>query len=465
MSARVAVVGGGITGLTAARTLRTAADPAAVTLVEATGRLGGKVHTQTLDGLTVDTGADAFLARTPEGVRLCRELGLARRLVAPATTEVSVRWDGRLHPLPQGLVLGAPTRLTPLLRSSLLSTAGAARAALDLVLPRVLDPDHETVADLIGYRFGTQVLERLVDPLMAGIYAGDPHRLGAADATPPLAEAARQSRSLLRGLRRRPQEPAPLFLTLEGGMGHLVDALAAAPEMEVRLADPVRLVEATDGGYRLRLASGDVLDVDGVILAVPAFAAASLLRELAPDAAAALRQIAYASAATVVLVYPAGSGRLRGSGLLVPRAERTLVKAASWVSSKWPERAPGDQMVVRASIGRHGDRDALERSDRELADVAHRELSEVIRLGSRPDAWLVTRWERSLPQYLVGHRDLVRRIRGGLAHLPGVTVAGAAYDGIGITACVRQGQEAAWQVSAVLHLTPTGPASRRPRAS
>jgi oxygen-dependent protoporphyrinogen oxidase len=449
----VAVIGGGVTGLAAAWFLRASPQPPDVTVIESTPRLGGKIRTEELDGVTVELGADAFVTRQPEAAELCRRLGLGGELVAPAAGgagAVRIWSGGRLHPLPDGVVLGAPTGLGSLLRSGLLSTAGVARAALDLVLPREVDVDRESVAELIDHRFGPQVTQRLVEPLLAGVYAGDVDRLSAAAATPLLADAARSRRSLLLGLRRRAATDGPLFLTVRGGLQRMVERLAA--DLSVRRATPAQVVERTPSAYLVRLASAPPLHADGVVLAVPAFAAAALLRQAAQGAADPLREIPYVSVAVVTLVYPPGAGEVEGSGMLVPKVEDRLVKAATWVSSKWPERVPDDRLVIRASVGRRGEDAPLRLDDRDLCGAVHEELREALGLTARPTAARVTRWERALPQYELGHRDRLRRIADGTAHLPGLVLTGAAYEGVGIAACVRQADHAARDVLRALDL-------------
>ncbi|MDP9022276.1 MAG: protoporphyrinogen oxidase [Actinomycetota bacterium] len=442
---RVAVIGGGITGLTAAWTLCTAPNPPKVTLLEAGPRLGGKLHTEHIDGVTVELGADAFVGHA-EPVELVREVGLGGELVTPDTRKVWIRFGGRVHPLPAGLVLGVPTRLLPLARSSLISRGGAARAALDLILPRQRDVEERSIGALIRYRFGREVLERLVEPFIAGVYAGDVDQLELAAATPDLAEAARTARSLMRALgRAREASGGPTFLSVAGGLRRLVEALAAAPGLDVRLECVVRRLEPSGDGYVLERPGGWD-HADAVIVAVPAPAAAALLRNAAPDAAAELDAIPYASVATITLVYPPGVAQLAGSGVLVPRVEGGLIKAATWVSQKWAGRVDDGRTVIRASVGRHGEDAALQLDDDTLVLAVHRELRDLAGSAASPVAWRVTRWGLGLPQYVIGHGERVAGVRAATRQLPGVELAGAAYEGVGIAACVRQGRRAAARV-------------------
>ena len=435
MTTRVAVVGGGIAGLAAAHALNEAG--ADVTLHEASDRLGGKVLTGSFCGLPVEQGPDCFLARVPWAVDLCRRVGLGEELVAPATGTAYVWARGRLRRLPDGLVLGAPARVGPLARSGLLSAAGVARAGLDLVLPRRARAGDPTVDEVIGGRFGREVVDRLADPLLGGINAGRADRLSLRAVAPDLADAADGRRSLLLGLRSRPHAAdGPIFLTVHGGLSRLVERLAARLP-DVRLGEPV--VALRD------------LDADRVVLAVPAFAAALLLEARSSDAVGELRSIEHASVRIVTLAYrrETVAEKLDGTGFLVPRAEGWLVTACTWLSSKWSALATDDHVLVRASTGRFGDERALELEREALVERVHEELTRAMALSDTPDAWEVADWPRSFPQYEPGHLARVDRIEAALTRdAPGVVVAGAAYRGLGLASCIRQGEEASRKVLA-----------------
>jgi protoporphyrinogen/coproporphyrinogen III oxidase len=428
---RVAVVGGGITGLAAAHALATRPDPPEVVLYEADDRLGGKIATAEFCGVPVERGPDTMLARVPWAVDLCRRLGLADRLVSPATGAASVWARGRLRPLPEGLVLGVPARLGPLVRGGILSVPGLARAGLDLVLPRWpgRGGDDPSIAEAIGRRFGPEVVERLVEPLLSGINAGRADGLSLAATAPDVAAAAAGGRSLLLGLRRRPAAPpGPVFVSLPGGLSTLVQALATA---------------LVDRGVDIRTGTrltGLPADADAVIVTVPAPAAAALL------AVEELRAIAYAGVAVVTMAYPddALTRPLVGSGFLVPRAEGWLLTAGTFVSSKWPALKPPGLTLVRASTGRAGDDRWAGLDDATLAARLHDELARALALRRPPVASRVDRWPASFPQYAPGHLARVDRIEAALP--AGVVVAGAAYRGVGIAACIRQGEAAAARV-------------------
>ena len=439
--ADVAVVGAGITGLATAWFLGRQAPEMKVALVEATDRLGGKIRTSGLAGLRVEAGPDTFLARVPWAVTLCRQLGLEEELIAPATAKAYVWTRGRLRPLPAGHVLGVPARLAPLARSGIVSPGGLARAALDLALPRRGASDDPSVAEVVAGRLGSEVVDRLVEPLLGGIHAGRADRLSLAAVAPEVASSAAGSRSLLLGLRRRaPTAPeGPVFLGLRGGLERLVERLRERLEgVEIRSGAPVT--------------SLDELAADAVVLAVPAFAAADLLRPVCPEAASELDAIPYASVATVALAYPPDAlpAPLDGSGFVVPRVDGRLITACTWLTSKWPQLASGPTVLLRASAGRFGDDRALLLDDETLVDEVHAELVSAMGLRSRPHTTLVTRWVRAFPQYEPGHHARVARIEAALAAAaPHVLLAGAAYRGVGIAACVHQAEQAAAAVRAM----------------
>ncbi len=465
----IVVVGGGISGLTAARSLlRRAGGRARIVLVEAEERLGGKIETEPLEGLPVEAGPDSFLTRVPSARILCEELGLGAKLVAPAVDGSFVWSRGRLRRLPPGLVLGFPSSPWATARSGILSPAGLARAAADLFLTRErLDADV-SVGALVRRRFGREVLDRLVDPLLGGIHAGRADQLSLRATAPPIEATARAHRSLILGFRswRKQQraedmaqrEHGPAFLTVEGGLEQIVEAIQRDLALaRVLLGRPVRRLEAgLDGEFRLDV-GGEAVWAHGVVLAVPAFAAGYLLREIAPLASVGLAAIPYASTAIVALVYPPEAGELPvgGSGFLVPAVEGRLIKGCTWVSAKWPHLTPADTgMVVRCSVGRAGDEKALELDDKSLVAEVARELDEMAGLRVPPRTWRVSRWERALPQYTVGHLDRLEHVESLLP--PGIALAGAAYRGAGIPDCIRQGEEAAARVLEAVLARPPG---------
>jgi oxygen-dependent protoporphyrinogen oxidase len=467
----IAVVGGGITGLVAARRLAEAG--AEVTLVEP-GPLGGKVQSSAFDGGVLDEAADAFLARVPEGVALCRELGIEGDLVSPAARRAYVWSRGALRLLPEAQVLGVPTDLDELAASGILSDDGLARVAAE---PRLTPPAEDvTIGSLVRAQLGDEAAERLVDPLVGGINAGDTDELSLAATVPQLDSAARSGAPSLveacRDQRARTASPtAPVFFAPRGGMGALSAALASdVSARRVQLVPGAAVaVERSGQGYRATIdlgatdgdgiaaSSRSVLAVDGVVLAVPAPVAADLVREVAPRAATPLAAIRYASVALLSLSVPRGSidRELDGSGFLVPRREGRLTTACSWTSSKWPHLAGDGTVWLRASVGRAGDVRCLALDDADLTEAVVAELGELMGLRGDPVEVRVTRWPDSFPQYRPGHLDVVDRLDATLAEAaPGLVVAGAALRGLGVPACIRQGTAAAVQLARALGTEP-----------
>ncbi len=473
----MAVVGGGISGLAAAFFLRDRGLD--VTVLEGQPRLGGKLAVSEVAGVAVDEGAEALLARRAEGTDLIGAVGLDGRLETPGTTAAGIWTRGRLHPLPKRQFMGVPADLGELESSGILSPAGLARARDDLRLPPTARDGDVPVASYVGARFGRELVDRLVDPLLGGVYAGRADELSYEATLAGLARASRQqpslaaaAASLLPGPGARPGPP--VFTTLSGGLGTLPPAVAAASGAAVRTGAAIReLVRPAKGGgeasgrWRLTIGSAHApewLDADAVILAVPARPASRLLAGVpgAAAAAAALGEISYASMAIVTLAYrPGAFGRLaEGSGYLVPAVDGRPVKAVTFSTVKWPHLRAGDAGpdIVRCSVGRVGEQALLQRDDAELAELAAADLAAATGVRGRPAATRVSRWGGGLPQYAVGHLDRVDRIRAGVAALPGLAVCGAAYDGVGIPACIASARLAADQVLAYLQTREPSPA-------
>jgi oxygen-dependent protoporphyrinogen oxidase len=444
------VVGAGIAGLAAAWE---AADAGAdVVLLDADRRAGGKLASAPFLGRRIDTGPDAFLVRRPEAVQLVRDVGMGGSLVAPATSSAFVWSGGSLQRLPEGLLLGLPTNLVALARSGVLSPLGVGRAALDLVLRGEPVPPGTDVAvgPLVRRRLGRQVHERLVDPLLGGINAGDSDHLSLLAGVPQLAAAVEGRRSLLIGAwkarRRQRSTGGAVFSTVEGGLGRFAEQLARKlgdRGVKVVLGFDAERIDRRGDGWSVVTGRGARFAGDAVVLAVPPGPAAALLEPHAATSAARLGEITSASVAMVCLAYRQEDvGReLDGSGFLVPRRENRLMTACSWASTKWPDLAPPGTVVVRLSAGRAGDARALALTDDVLVGRLHGELAAAIGLTGEPVASHVTRWIDGFPQYRPGHTDLVTAIEDGLP--AGLEVAGAAYRGVGIPACIGTGRAAA----------------------
>jgi oxygen-dependent protoporphyrinogen oxidase len=466
---RFAVVGGGISGLAAAWELVTGGDSASVTLFEP-GTVGGKIRSSPFGDLAIDEGADAFITRMPAAVDLSTEVGFADRLVAPSAGRALIWSRAALHPVPGGTVLGAPAHFRPFLRSDLLSRAARARATLDLVLPRTPTGPDTSVSDLVQARFGVEVLDVLVDPIVGGINAGDTRRLSLDATTPQLAAAASTSRSLARGLSRiagraggsdPADSPQPVFLAPRGGMSSLVERLSSELRSRSVRLEKTRIIAArvapSGSGVELswqgRGAVQERAVYDGAVIAADAASAAPIVGNASPAAARAMRLIPAASVTLLTLSYrrcdvPGIEGMDEFSGLLVPRREGMLMTACSFASNKWPHWSGTEQMVLRVSAGRWGDDRHLDLSEDELLRVLCRELRDALGVCVSPEASRVSRWPAGFPQYNVGHHERVVVIEDALARdLPAVRVAGASYHGIGVPACIESGRRAARAVA------------------
>jgi oxygen-dependent protoporphyrinogen oxidase len=456
----VVVVGGGITGLAAAHALVTQRTGLEVTLLEREPRLGGKIMTEHHDGMTLEAGPDAFVARDPGIVELCNELRLRDSLIPPGVFGAHIWSGGIMNALAPDWAFGLPSSSLSLLRSKLLPVGARFRALWDLVAPGKLTGDDISVGELVRRRVGGQVLERVVDPLLAGSRAGDADDISLAAAMPQLDSIARSSSSLIRGVgsaRRHgtlPDGPPP-FLGISGGMQRFVDRLTdALSGASVRMgAGAARIESSFTGGYAVHLDDGSTLKADGVVIATPAFAAAPILESLDPEAARHLYRIQYASSAVAVLVYPNGGESVprNGSGFLVPSRDHRVLSACTWYSKKWPDAIPADgRLVLRCFVGRSGREAPLALDDDELISLIDGEIKEALGIGERVTTWKLYRWDRGLPHYRVGHRRVVESIDAALAAYPGIAVAGAAYRGSGLPDCVRQGREAAARVGELI---------------
>ncbi|MCU1386935.1 MAG: hemY [Ilumatobacteraceae bacterium] len=457
MSASIVVVGGGITGLTAAYRLSKELPEATVTVVEADDRLGGKIRSSTFAGIAgIDEAADAFLTRVPEAMALADELGLGGQLTSPAAGSASVWWNG-MHSIPEGLMLGVPTDLRKLARSKLLTWPGKLRAALEPILPAT-GVGADSVGKLIRKRFGKQVHERLVDPLVGSIYAADTDHFSL-DGVPQIFDLASKNRSLLIGGRRMRAKSAaatgPIFATPIAGMAALTDALAdalSASGVHLRTHATVASIARAEHGWNVMIEGDDApLPADAIVLATPARTTAPLVAEISPEASRSLATFHHAGVVMVTLAVSAAEWPpelLCYSGYLVPKPVQRWVTAVSFASSKWSHWQPRDEtgqplVVLRISLGRDG-RDLTDRSDDELLAAAVGEVGDHLGLVLHPVEHRLVRWPMAFPQYRPGHAARVAAIETALsADAPGIVVAGASYHGIGIPACIRQANLAA----------------------
>jgi len=481
----VAVVGGGIAGLATAYELQKRG--LSFVVLERSSRPGGVILSEEFDGYTIDAGPDALLVQKPAAIKLCQELGLGDRLVPTKPPRLAyVQRQGRLHPLPADSVLGIPTRIAPFIQSSLFTWTGKLRMGAELFVPRRREPVDESIGSFMRRRFGNEAVDYLAEPLLAGIHAGDVDRLSVSALFPRLAEAERQHGSLLRAFRaerrrrlassaaqrgsgperasasserasasaaRAPglaeRTSASAFRSLPGGLSEMVRALVAAfPAASIRMNTPVLRLTAAGPAFRIETSNEPIVS-RALVLATPTYASSALVRELDADLARACCQVPYASIATLAFAFPraAVSHPLNGSGFVVPRKEASGILAGTWLSSKWPHRAPADRVLIRTFVGGARDPRALERSDAELIATSLAALRPLVGISGEPLFVRVYRFDRANAQHEVGHLARVAEIEADASRVPGLFMTGSGLRGVGIPDCVADGRATAQRVA------------------
>lgn len=470
----VIVVGGGIAGLAAAWFLVRSHPGIEVTILESAAHVGGKLAVSDVAGIPVDEGAESFIASRPEALRLAREVGLATELVTPVELQASLFSRGAVRPMPDGQFMGVPTDLRSLARSEALSLPGLLRVPLDRVLPDTPLDDDVAVGQFIGARVGREVVQRLVEPLLGGVYAGRADVLSMQATMPALFRELHHDRSLIHATRRvvgggmqaaGARRGMP-FRGVVGGVGRVPGAIAAAlvgSGVQIRTRCTVVGLRPTGPGWTVEVgpaSSPEALHADAVIVATPALPASRLIAGAAPAVALELAEIETASVATIALAWRSQdvSSELSGSGLLIPPIEGRSIKAVTYLNRKWGwlgQAAEREGLrLLRVSIGRHGEPEALQRDDDELVSLARQDLRDLLGITGVPVDTRVTRWGGALPQYAVGHRARVERIAQGLREQPTLAVCGASYDGVGVAACVGSAYEAVGRVTHALAEAP-----------
>ncbi|MCG8451406.1 MAG: protoporphyrinogen oxidase [Pirellulales bacterium] len=460
--ARFAVIGGGISGLTAAYRLSQLRPETSVEIFEASGRLGGVLDTYRTDKLLIERGADSFFNKLPWAAELCEELGLAPELIPTKEGErrALVLRAGRLHPVPEGFVVLQPQRLLPILLSPLLSWRGKLRLFCEGWVQRSQELHHtdydESVASFATRRLGRETFEQLVQPLLAGIYTADPYQLSLAATMPEAIEAEREHgslRSAIRAMKNNQDAQASgaryaRFVTLRKGLGQLVETLAnRLPTDHIHLSAPVdKVVRKENGKWFVVQKEGDKHGpYEGIIVAIPAPRAAELVRQLDSQLKHLLQKIPYASSAVVSLVYQRDqiARAAPGFGFVVPSVEKRKIVAASFSNKKFPGRAPDNQLLVRVFLGGALQSELFNLSDGELCELARSELADILDVAGQPLHVNLVRWQEKMPQYHVGHVQLVSALERRVVDLPGLELAGNAYHGVGIPQCVHSGDTAA----------------------
>jgi protoporphyrinogen/coproporphyrinogen III oxidase len=442
---KIIVIGGGITGLACAYRLHREHD---VTLLEASNRVGGNIVTERRDGFVVDGGPDSWVASKPHATQLVKDLGLGDQIIGtrPETRRVYVAHKGKLRPLPEGLVLGIPSRVMPMVTTSLFSPLAKLRMGIEPLIARRKSNDDESVESFFVRRLGKEAADRLAGPLLGGIFAGDPAKLSVRAAFPQLIEWENKYGSLVKAMRaankqahaaNRGGPPKSAFVTLRDGIATLPEALGTALGDRIRLKSPVKAI-SHDKNWRV--------EADRVVLAAPQRSLPSIVRALDPELATEVEQIRIGSSATVFLAFKREqiSHALDAVGFIVPRSEETRVIAGTWVSSKWPHRAPEGHALIRAFFGGIGHEEILTKSDDELTSIAREELPKLMGpIDGAPLFSRVFRWTKASPQPEVGHLDRMKRVHARLDAHAGLFLAGNGYDGNGIPDCIKQGEQAA----------------------
>ena len=456
---RVVIIGGGISGLSAAYYLARGGVPS--TILESRPRLGGVIQTERVEGCTIEAGPDSFLSAKPAALELIRELGLADQVIGSndRLRVTYVRKGGRLLPLPDGLMMMVPTRILPLLTTGLLGWRTKLRMAMELLRAPQPKPGDESVAEFIQEHYGAEAVDYLAEPLLSGIYGGDPSQLSVTSVLPRFVELANQYGSLTRGVLAarakagRNRNPAPLFRTLQGGLGQLVDAIARAisGKLEVRQCR-AQTIQRAEAGFRIKLDDGGWLEADQVVVACEAHSGSALLAGVDARLAELLGTVPYSSSMTVALGFDAadfavpGGAPPHGFGFLVPKKERRRLVACTWVGTKFSYRVPDGKVVARCFLGGMEDAGVLGESDEAIIAAVARELQEIAGFTARPRFTRIARWPRSMAQYTVGHPQRLAEIQARTPPASGLHLAGNAYEGIGIPDCIRLGRRAAARI-------------------
>ncbi|MCM3023612.1 protoporphyrinogen oxidase [Heyndrickxia ginsengihumi] len=457
---KVVVLGGGITGLTAAYYLQQYIEknklPVELILLERNSRLGGKIQTIRRNGFIIDKGPDSFLARKKSALRLIKDIGLQSELISNAAGASYIIANQRLHPIPKGSIMGIPAQISSLLTTNLISVSGKIRALCDLILPRKKIDKDQSVGDFIRYRLGEEVLENLVEPLLSGVYAGNIDRLSLLTTLPQLYQAEQKYRSLMLGMKRifhehaqndsRPTNKSGAFFTLANGLETLVEALEEKIHKEsIMKSVTVDKIEKSTGKhqYKIKLTNGTIVNTDFIISALPHYALPHIFSTY--NIFDSLKNMPSTSVATIAMAFPEEAivKDIDGSGFVVSRNSDYTITACTWTHKKWPHTVPKGKALLRCYIGRLGDEAAIDLSDDQIENIVLGDLKRIMSISSKPEFTIVTRWKYAMPQYTVGHLERVDKIiKEAQQELPGIFFIGSSFEGIGIPDCIRQGEEA-----------------------
>ncbi len=460
---KTVIVGGGIAGLATAFYLQEFGS-SNYTLIECSPTCGGKITSTSRDGFLIEGGPDSFITQKPAALNLCKRLGLGDQLVGSNTGKQATTYvwsGGRLHPMPEGMMLMAPTMVLPFLRSSLISWPGKIRMGMELFIPKLNSTQDESLASFVRRRLGTEALNKIAGPLMGGIHAADPEKLSLSSTFPMFQDMEKKHGSLLRGMMKRPKrgtanssKPTPMFMTLHGGLQQLSDALVAQlPAHTVRSGCTVLNVRPHEAQYQVLLSDGSSILADHIVFATPSYVTADLVQQTDPTLASRLRAIRYVSTATVSLAFRRAdiAHPMQGAGFIVPKSEGRKITACSWSSAKFPHRAPDDSVLLRVFIGGALAEDLAEQDEPALIELARNELRTIMGITAAPILAKAYRWNKANPQYDLGHGSRITEIEQSLTDLPGLYLAGAAYRGAGLPDCIQSGIIAARSIAERVH--------------
>ncbi|HYF93179.1 MAG TPA: protoporphyrinogen oxidase [Symbiobacteriaceae bacterium] len=455
MSQTIVIVGGGATGLAVAYHLnKQAKADARIILVERDATLGGKAKTEVVDGMIIEHGPDSYLSYKPWFGQLAKELGLPVVGTNPRCKSTYILHKGQMESLPVGMNIMIPTEVWPFLKTRLLSPIGKLRAGLEPLMPLKKDDADESIGSFVGRRFGREVLENVAGPLMGGIHGGDWENVSIRCTFPSFVKMEKEGGSLLlQGWRNKANKPksttGSAFQTVQTGLNSALQAVVkASPGVDFRTSTEVTALKAAGGKYEVALSTGERIDADAVVLAVPAYVAADLMKEFRGEVAAELNEIPYNNSCVVAVAYNRSDVKhpLNATGFLVPEAEPLDISASTWVSTKWPHSTPDDKVLLRCFVGRGHGKDWTKESDEAILAAVKGALKKTMGLDAEPILHRIFRWPRSMAQYRVGHLNRMDRVDKLMEAQPGLYLAGAAYRGVGLGDCVREGTTAADKV-------------------
>ena len=461
---KIVIIGGGIAGLAAAYHIHeeiSKSTPVTCTLLESSEKFGGKISTMRFDGFIVERGPDSFISQKPQAIELCKKLGLEDRLTgtSPDHPNTYVCLKNKLVTMPDGLSLMIPTKFMPFIFSPLFSWLGKIRMGMDLFIPKKKNNDDESLASFVRRRMGKEALEKMAEPMLAGIYASDPELMSINSTFPMFVQTEQKYRSLILGMlaRKRQQmihqakvpkgkQPFSLFMTLKNGLDEMVETLVEkATNVTFRAGTKVTDLSRAEEGWKLTLADGSFINADAVISAAPAKISAHLIEQASPKVASLLNRIRYVSTATVSIAYKKEGfpHPLDGFGFVVPKKEGKRILACTWTSSKFPERVPEKHVMLRCFVGGAMRQELAELDEDAIATMVREELLDIMGIDCEPVFLKVFKYKKSNVQYQVGHASLIKSIREELQSFPGIFVTGSAYTGIGIPDCIRDGMNVA----------------------